>query len=103
MKLTNEELSLKYEKGMVFYNITNNSIIRYEYLCEFPFHNPVNMGTFDIIINKNSDQPERIHRKFLIDMLNKFSHIKTYDDACIELIKNAEQNFNNIKEIYKPK
>ena len=51
----------KYQKGQEWYFILKDRIRKCQYLCEFPFNNPVNMGTYDIVIWKDLDEPERIY------------------------------------------
>jgi hypothetical protein len=93
---------LEFTKGETHWRVSGGKIRKWEYLCPFPFHNPKNMGTYDIIIWKDLDVPERIYRKDLVEMMEKNSHVTNYEEAKIELIRQAEDNLESIKRIYAP-
>ena len=94
---------LKFKKGTTWYFVNNGRITKCEYLCVFPFKNPTNIGTYDIVIWKDLDNPARIYRKNLLQLIEKNKHIKNYEDAKKELIKQAEDNLKSMKKIYAPK
>jgi hypothetical protein len=75
-------------------------IMHIEYLCVYPFNNPNYIGTYDIIIDKKSDEPIRIYRENLVEIIEKHKHIKSYEDAKVELIRRSEQHLETIKKIY---
>jgi hypothetical protein len=101
--MTKEELkSMVFEPKQTWWFIENMRIRRVEYLCVFPFNNPDNLGSYDIIIYKDLDEPKRIYRKELIELIETHKHINSYEDAKIELIKRAEENLESIKKIYAP-
>ena len=91
---------LRFEKGQIWWFIENNHIRKCQYLCEFPFNNPANLGTYDIVIWKDTDEPVRIYRKTLVDKIEKFKHILTYEDACKEVIRLAEENVNLLRRLH---
>lgn len=97
-----EELKyLVFEPKQIWWFIEGNLIIRkVEYLCPYPFHNQVNMGTYDIVIYRDIDEPKRIYREHLVNLIEKHKHITSYEEAKVELIKRAEEYIKNIKEIY---
>lgn len=96
-----EELKkLKFKKGQTWWFIENMRIKKVEYLCVFPFNNPDNLGIYDIVIYKDLDEPKRIYRKNLVELIEKHKHIISYEEAKVELIKKAEENLKSIKSIY---
>ncbi len=99
----NEDLKeIVFQPKQTWWFIENMVIKRVEYLCVFPFNNPNNIGTYDIVLYKNSDEPKRIYRKELVGLIEKHKHITSYEDAKLELIKRAEENLEDIKRIYAP-
>lgn len=101
--MTIEELkTLKFEKGQTWWFILNGKIRRCEYLCEYPFNNPVNMGSYDIVLWKDLDQPERLYRQRLVELIDRYRHVQNYEDAKVELIKQATKHLEAIKKIYEP-
>ena len=62
--MTPEELkAIEFTPKQTWWFIENLKIKRVEYLCVYPFNNPDNIGTYDIIIDKDLDEPKRIYRK----------------------------------------
>jgi hypothetical protein len=96
------EKELVFQPKQTWWFIENMKIKRVEYLCPFPFNNPDNMGTYDIVIYKDLDEPKRVYRKHLIEAIEKHKHISSYEEAKVELIKLAEKNLESIKRIYAP-
>ncbi len=91
---------IEFKPKQEWWFIENLKIRRVEYLCVYPFNNPKNIGTYDIILYKDLDEPKRIYRKDLLELIEKYQHITSYEEAKAELIKIAENNLQNIKEIY---
>ena len=101
--MTQEELKLMvFEPKQTWWFIEDMKIRRVEYLCVYPFNNPDNLGTYDIVIYKDLDEPKRVYRKYLVEAIEKHKHINSYEDAKVELIKRAEEKLENIKKIYAP-
>ncbi len=94
--------TLKFKKGQTWWFVESGQMRQYQYLCEYPFNNPINIGTYDIIICKTSDQPERIYRKRLLEKIEKYGHIKNYEEAKVEFLKQAEKHLQRLKEVYAP-
>lgn len=82
----------KLKKGDTFYYVDSNfHIIRYEYLMKYPFHNPANVKLLGehIILNKNVDEPLRVHYKRLFDIVSQ--KCKTFEEAkALRVIKTQE-------------
>ena len=91
-----------FQPKQTWWFIENIKIRRVEYLCPFPFNNPDNIGTYDIVIYKDLEEPKRVYRKNLLEEIEKYKHISSYEEAKIELIKQAEKNLESIKKIYAP-
>lgn len=91
---------LKFQPGKTWFFIENLRIKKIEYLCPYPFKNPINLGTYDIIIYKDLDEPKRIYRSDLLELIKRHKHINSYEEAKVELIKRAEENLESIKKIY---
>lgn len=89
-----------FQPKQTWWFIENLKIRKVEYLCVYPFNNPINLGTYDIIIYKDLDEPKRIYRKHLVELIEKYKHITSYEEAKVELIKQAEDNLERIKKIY---
>jgi len=99
MKTTNK-IEVDYKQGQTWWFVDGEKIRKCEYLCVFPVHNPVNLRIYDIIIWKDLDEPEKIYRKKLVDLVERNKHITSYEDAKIELLKQAEEHLMNLKIIY---
>lgn len=100
---TEKELKdLIFQPKQTWWFIENMKIKKVEYLCPFPFNNSDNMGTYDIVIYKDLDEPRRIYRKNLVQLIERYKHITSYEEAKVELIKLAEENLESIKRIYAP-
>jgi hypothetical protein len=91
---------MKYEKGQTWWFIIDRKIVKKEYLCEYPFKNINNLGSYHIILNKIINEPERIYCEHLDKLVEKHSHIKSYEDACVELIKSETEHLKSTIEIY---
>jgi len=100
MKSKQEIQKLEFQPKQTWWFIENMNIKRVEYLCPFSFNNPNNLGTYDIVIYKDLDEPKRIYREKLVNLIEKYSHITSYEDAKVELIKQAEESLERIKKIY---
>lgn len=93
---------LVFQPKQIWWFIEEMKIKKVEYLCVFPFNNPDNIGTYDIVIYKDLDEPKRVYRKNLVKLIEEYKHITSYEEAKVELIKKAEQNLEFIKRIYAP-
>lgn len=100
-KINHSDLkNLTFEPKQTWWFIENLKIKRVEYLCVFPFNTPENLGSYDIVIYKDLDEPKRIYRKDLVELIEKHKHITSYEDAKVELVKLAKEYFESIKKIY---
>lgn len=91
-----------FQPKQTWWFIENLTIKRVEYLCVYPFNNPDNLGTYDIVIYKDLEEPKRIYRKNLVELIEKYKHITSYEEAKVELIKQYENNLESIKKRYAP-
>jgi len=100
MKTINNKIEVNYKQGQTWWFVDASRIRRCEYLCVFPFHNPDNIGNYDIIIWKDLDNPERIYRKNLVELVEKNKHITSYEEAKVELVKQAKEHLIALQRIY---
>jgi hypothetical protein len=100
MKTINNNIEVNYKQGQTWYFVGGSEIKRYEYLCPFPTHNPVNLGKYDIIIWKNLNEPEKIYRETLVELVEKNKHITSYEEAKVELLKQAKEHLIALQRIY---
>lgn len=83
-------------QGYTFYDVSLTSITKYEYLMEWPFHNPVNRnGSYHIVINKTIEEPIRIYKDQLKEILNK--NISTYEHAKNSQIELAKKHLMSLE------
>lgn len=90
-----ENLTLKtITKSDTFYDVVDDTIIKCNYLCEFP-----NNDKYHILINANSEKPERWCFKKLRQILDK--NIRDYKTANKLVIANLQKKLvgfgSNIK------
>lgn len=85
------------KKGDAFYDVSSKfgGITKYEYLMPFPFHNKDNIGSYHIVINKNTEEPVRIYKDYLLSILGK--NLKTYEEAKAAHIALLEVYLNSLK------
>jgi len=95
-----DKLEVDYKQGQTWWFVNSTKIKKCEYLCVFPANNPNYLGIYDIIIWKDLDVPERIYRENLRDLVKTNNHITSYEEACVELLKQAEERLTSLKRIY---
>ena len=76
--------------GDVFYDLNWLDIVKYEFLCVYPRHE-----FYFIILNRNTELPERIYRDKLDSIL--MQNLLTYDDACEKRISVVEEYLKSLK------
>lgn len=92
--MTIQELQQK-PKHFEFYHVEGDRITKYEYLCEYPFHNPKNMGSYHILINKSREEPVRVYKERLTKMLEQC--VLSYNEALSLVVNVYEERINRYK------
>lgn len=92
--MTIQELIQK-PKHFVFYDANRERFTWYEYLCPFPMKNPKYENVYHIIINKRTEEPERIYRDRLQEILDK--GLDSFEKCRDYQIRLVEDHLNSLK------
>lgn len=82
------------KQGSVFYDLENvaHRIIKYEYLCVYPYN-----SNYHIVLERSIEEPQRMYKTHLQQILDK--NLFNYEDAKKFRIKCKEEDLEYFKNL----